>query len=86
MLSCGEQAGYERKKSCHLRGGSRAWYEETYLANRYQIPFMETSAKTSQNVNNLFDELTKQMVRLNQGNGKSNPRRPPLPLKPSQEE
>jgi hypothetical protein len=47
---------------------------------------METSAKTAQNVNDLFEELTKQMMRLNQGTVKSARRPPPLPLKNEEEE
>ena len=57
-----------------------------YLANRYQVPFMETSAKTSENVNELFEGLTKQIIRLNKGTNKTTVKRPPLPIKNDQPE
>jgi hypothetical protein len=41
---------------------------------------METSAKTSQNVNELFEALTTQILRLNKGNTKAFKPRPPLPI------
>lgn len=52
------------------------------LANRYQVPFMETSAKTSENVAALFEELTRQIIRLNKSTNKVSIRRPPLPINP----
>jgi hypothetical protein len=45
---------------------------------------METSAKTSENVNELFEGLTKQIIRLNKSTNKVSIRRPPLPIKPEQ--
>lgn len=57
-------------------------------ANKYQVPFMETSAKTSQNVNELFEGLTKQIIRLNKGNSNNKVavRRPQLPVSSPPEE
>jgi hypothetical protein len=46
---------------------------------------METSAKTAQNVNELFEELTGQMMKLGQGTVKSARRPPPLPFKNEEE-
>lgn len=47
---------------------------------------METSAKTSENVNELFEGLTKQIIRLNKGTNKTTVRRPPLPINPKNEQ
>lgn len=81
-----QQIGHELTSSSLFRGGARLRLDPSYAANKYQIPFTETSAKTSQNVNDLFTSLTKQMLKLNEGT-KSNQRlRPPLPIKPAQEE
>ena len=52
-------------------------------AMKYKVPFMETSAKTSHNVNELFDNLTKQMINLNRGS-KNTIKRPPMPIKSSE--
>lgn len=47
---------------------------------------METSAKTSENVNELFEGLTKQIIRLNKGTNKTTVKRPPLPINPKNEQ
>ena len=46
---------------------------------------METSAKTAQNVNEMFDKLTKRMMISNRGQ-KATIHRPPLPIRQASDE
>jgi GTPase SAR1 family protein len=57
------------------------------LADKYGIQFMETSAKTAENVNQLFSDITTQMIKINEGTA-TKPKRlkPPLVQKPKNEE
>lgn len=50
-----------------------------YLADKYNIQFVETSAKTAENVNQLFTDITSQMIKINEG-APNKPKRlkPPL--------
>ena len=60
------------------------------LADKYGIPFAETSAKTAQNVEGIFNSLTERMLLNTEGRSPSRPKlRPSLPLsqhKPNQDE
>jgi len=47
-------------KEQHLHQVSRQQMED--LSNQYQIPFVETSAKNTQHVNQMFEQLTRQIL------------------------
>lgn len=49
------------------------------LAEKYGIKFIETSAKTAENINQLFTDITLQMIKINEGSS-TKPKRlkPPL--------
>lgn len=55
-----------------------------HSANKYQLPFCETSAKSGHNVKDLFEGLTKQMIKSGEGS-KPARKRPPMPIKQTNE-
>lgn len=86
LLHRGQQGRPTQQAGSLGAGRTRARYVRMHAADRYNVPFMETSAKNALNVNELFENLTKQMMKLNQGTVKSARRPPPLPLKNEEDE
>ena len=76
----GNKLDMDSRRTVSTEEGQALGIHITKLADKYEIPFAETSAKTSQNVENIFQSLTDKILNNSDGKSPKPKLKPEVPL------